>query len=243
MIYSVLIVEDEIGIRQLIADHILAHPFLSLFGSVGSCAEAFRCMKSEPDVLLTDLGLPDGSGISLVQQAQEYSEIESIVLTVSGDEVSVVAAIEAGASSYLLKDQAIDGIGDSIFAVLQGESIIDSRVARFLLTRLSKSEPDLPTTKAFAPVDAIHLADVSDEADQDNSQQLLSKREVEVLELVSKGLTYAEIGHVLQISENTIRAHIRNIYGKLTVNSRFEAVYEATVMGLIQPISMPAGSS
>ncbi len=235
-IHSVLLVEDEIGTRLAMCDKILAHPDLSLYSAVGSCEEALHCMSRGVDVLLTDLGLPDGSGISLVKHAKTLPcPPEVMVVTTFGDEANVVAAITAGASSYLLKDQGFDTLADSICAMLNGESSIDSRVARFLLSRLSDSPPaqtaQVEHKPKQHPVQKDHLPEST------HHDQMLSSREVEVLELVSKGMTYAETGGILNISENTIRAHIRNIYTKLAVNSRFEAVYEATVMGLIKPTS------
>jgi len=228
-IYSVLLVEDEIGTRQLLADKILNHPQLSLYASVGSCQEAACFLKGGADILVTDLGLPDGSGVTLVEQARAASKpLESMVITICGDESNVVASIEAGASSYLLKDHGFDDLGDCICAMMAGESTIDSRVARFLLSRLGSR-----TTTPQPNDTPVKQPKTSKAPSADNT---LSTREIEVLELVSKGLTYAETGDVLNISENTIRAHIRNIYTKLTVNSRFEAVYEATVMGIIAPI-------
>jgi len=238
-IYSVLLVEDEIGTRQAMSDKILSHPQLCLYAAVGSCKEALACMQGVPDILVTDLGLPDGNGISLVQKARSLS-IETMVITVFGDESNVIASIEAGASSYLLKDHGFNNLADSICAMMQGESTIDSRVARFLLARLSEHNPSKQSqtfTESPQPTQQDEKSVIKPA--QDNT---LSKREIEVLELVSKGLTYAETGGVLNISENTIRAHIRNIYTKLTVNSRFEAVYEATVMGLIEPASKPVTS-
>jgi len=238
-IYSVLLVEDEIGTRQALCEKILAHPNLSLYGAVGSCEEASRCMTDGFDVLLTDLGLPDGNGISLVQQAKSLSSpVEIMVMTTYGDESNVIACIEAGASNYLLKDLGFDRLGDSVFAMMQGESSIDPRVARFLISRFNEH----PSENLHVQTDKINDKTIQNTkhvqkltaAEQDD--HVLSNREIEVLELVSKGLTYAETGHVLSISENTIRAHIRNIYTKLAVNSRFEAVYEATVMGLIKPL-------
>jgi len=235
-IYSVLLVEDEIGIRQAMVDKILSHPQLSLYAAVGSCQEALACMEGGVNILVTDLGLPDGSGISLVQKAKSLPlPLEAMVVTVFGDESNVVDSIEAGASSYLLKDHGFDQLGDSIYAMMNGESMIDSRVARFLLCHLIQQTPDKPGSQHQS---VKKIASTHQESHKEQSQEnMLSSREIEVLELVSKGMTYAETGDVLNISENTIRAHIRNIYTKLAVNSRFEAVYEATVMGLIEPLA------
>ncbi|MDQ6993203.1 MAG: response regulator transcription factor [Mariprofundus sp.] len=238
-IYSVLLVEDEIGIRQSIAKKILAHPNLSLYGSVGSCAEAVALINGKPDVLLTDLGLPDGSGISLVQQARAATApIETMILTIFGDEMNVISSIEAGASSYLLKEHGLDNIADAICAMMAGESMIDPLIARFLLSRLNQKQSSTTTSKS--PLSSSHKGvrkKLPHQASKPAQENALSGREIEVLQMVSKGLTYAEAGGVLDISVNTIRAHIRNIYTKLAVNSRFEAIYEATVLGIIEPIS------
>ena len=219
--YSVLLLEDEKPTRDFLASVILGCPGLSLHGKAGSCSEARSALVGgAPDVLVADLGLPDGSGIDIIREARElYPEMEVMVLTVFEDEESVVAALEAGATGYLLKDHALNELDDSILALMRGESAISSKVARFLLKRFNTSSQSQP--------DAVKKVRQASSADE------LTDREREVLNLIAKGYSYNEIGESLKLSTNTIRAHIRNIYRKLAVKSRSEAVFEAAHLGLI----------
>jgi DNA-binding NarL/FixJ family response regulator len=131
-----------------------------------------------------------------------------------GDEENVIAALEAGASGYLLKKQAFEELGDAIMCLMRGESAISPEIARFLLRRFKKSplSPKINTSQNKNP---------------------LTSRENEVLSFIAKGLTYDEIAEVFSLSTNTVRAHIRNIYRKLSVNSKSEAIFEASQLGFI----------
>ncbi len=218
--YSVLLLEDEKPTRQHLVSVIERTPQLKLFAETSNCAEAKAAlMLGKPDVLVADINLPDGCGIDVIDYAfNKYSSLEAMVLTVCGDEEHVVNALEAGATGYLLKEQALEGIGDAILALLRGETAISPKVARFLLKRFKKVPPK------------IDIHHISNKTENDFS---LTSREHEVLEMISKGYRYNEIADSLGISTNTIRAHIRNIYRKMAVKSRSEAVFEATKAGLI----------
>ena len=180
---------------------------------MGTVAEGREVLEAKPvDVLLTDLGLPDGSGIELIEQAAKHGEILSLVVTVFGDEEHVVEAIEAGAMGYLLKDQAPDDVGKAILDMAGGGSPMSPAIARYLLRRMQPEkgegeESDIPA---------------------------LSQREREVLGYIVKGFTYAEIADLTDISQHTVSTHIRKIYRKLSVHSRGEAVYEALQLGIVK---------
>ena len=218
-VYSVFLLEDEKPTRERLAAIISDHPKLQLLAEADNCARARQLLNDcSPDVLLADIGLPDGSGIDIIRESQQKSpEMEAMVLTVFGDEESVVTALEAGATGYLLKDQAFDQLGDSVVSLMHGESMISPKVARFLLKRF------IPSTQESVESSRNITADRS-----------LTERECEVLGFISKGYSYNEVGESLNLSTNTVRAHIRNIYRKLAVKSRSEAVFEAAQLGLIQ---------
>jgi len=217
-VYSVFLLEDEKSTRERLAAIISEHPKLQLLAEADNCARARHLLNDcSPDVLLADIGLPDGSGIDIIREVQQKSpEMEAMVLTVFGDEESVVTALEAGATGYLLKDQSFDQLGDSVVSLMHGESMISPKVARFLLKRF------VPSAQESVEASRNTTADRS-----------LTDRECEVLGLISKGYSYNEVGESLKLSTNTIRAHIRNIYRKLAVKSRSEAVFEAAQLGLI----------
>ncbi len=221
--YSVLLLEDEKPTRQHLVSVIEKTPHLTLFSEASNCNEAKAALAlGKPDILIADINLPDGCGITVIRHAlDKYSDLEAMVLTVYGDEENVVNALEAGATGYLLKEQALEGIGDAIFALMRGETAISPKVARFLLKRFKK-EP---------PKEKLNNQHKTPNKAGDNFS--LTTREHEVLNMISKGFRYNEIAASLGVSANTIRAHIRNIYRKMAVKSRSEAVFEATKLGII----------
>jgi DNA-binding NarL/FixJ family response regulator len=214
----VLLVEDDAPTRQRLTGAIRANPKLELVAAAGSCAEARAWLaRGAPDVLLTDLGLPDGNGIELIRELrQRHPGSLAMVITVFGDEGSVLSAIEAGASGYLLKDGTVEYVGRSLLELVAGGSPISPSIARHLLRRFQ--DPPAGVTPA-APAPPEHL---------------LTQRELEVLRYIAKGFSFAEIAGLLAISAHTVTTHVRNIYRKLEVGSRGAAVYEAVQMGLLK---------
>jgi DNA-binding NarL/FixJ family response regulator len=215
--HSVLLVEDDARTRARLARVIATNVDLVLVADVGNCADArVELARAAPDVLLTDLGLPDGSGIDLILETRRlHPHTRSMVISVFGDEDHVVEAIRAGASGYLLKDATHKEVGRSIIALMAGGSPISPAVARYLLRLVQ------PTQVASLPQAGMRLVDE------------LSARELEVLQLIADGSSYAEIGKRLFISVNTVGSHIKHIYDKLAVNSRGKAVHEARQLGLL----------
>lgn len=212
--HSVLLVEDDEATRARLARAVEAHPHLRLSHGAASCRDARAALAREtPDVLLTDLGLPDGSGIDLIREVRRRGlPTEAMVITVFGDERHVIAAIEAGATGYLLKDGASNYVTDSILQLLAGGAPISPPIARHLLTRF-RDEATRPPPREAAPA--------------------LTEREREVLLYLVKGFTGPEIGRFLAISAHTVASHVKSIYRKLEVRSRGEAVYEALQLGLV----------
>ena len=210
--FHVLLLEDEKPARDHLAAAIEMHPQLQLVAAVATCKEAIALLENkQPDILVPDLGLPDGCGVQVIRQAKSlYPNTEILVVTMFGDEEHVVEALEAGASGYLLKRQAFEGLADAILSLMRGESAISPEVARFLLKRFNS--PQKPEATPNNP---------------------LTERENEVLKWIAKGYSYDEIAGILGLSANTIRTHIRNIYKKLEVNSRSEAVFEASYLGIL----------
>jgi len=211
--HTVVIVEDDAPTRQRLALAVGEREELSVVAEAGSLGEGLAALQREaPDVVLVDLGLPDGSGLDLIQASRRLSaDTHCLVVTVFGDERNVVAAIEAGARGYLLKDASYDLVAQGVLDVLAGGSPISPPIARHLLRRF---HPDAEDPRDGGP----HL----------------SEREREILELVVKGFTYPEIASLLQISTHTVTTHVRRIYRKLEVSSRAEAVYEALHLGLVK---------
>ncbi len=221
---TILIVEDDPGMRAHLERAVGATAGLRLLGSAGSLQEGQAALRKEaPTALLTDLGLPDGSGLELIRETREQApETLCMVVTVMADERTVVKAIEAGASGYLLKDGTHDEIGASLLEMLEGGSPISSRIARHLLRRF---RPEPAPEAAHGDGQEPSLASPSPS---------LTARETEVLQLIAKGFSFSEIGDLLGISTHTVTTHVRKIYGKLEVRSRGAAVYEAVSLGIIE---------
>jgi DNA-binding NarL/FixJ family response regulator len=166
------------------------------------------------DVMLCDLGLPDGSGTTLIREAaRRYPDVDIIVITVFADQTKVLDSIKAGARGYLLKDVRFDNCAESIREIRRGGSPISPIIARQLLKNL---QPPASNTE-----------------DRQRNPCALTPRELEVLNLLSRGFSYSEIGGILSLSTQTIATYVKSIYRKMEVSSRSEAVYEASSLGLI----------
>lgn len=213
--YSILIVEDEPMARQRLATVLVQHPKFTLSAVVGTCAEARAALAvTLPRVLLVDLGLPDGDGIELIREvATRGQEVDVMVITVFGDEKHVLAALQAGATGYLLKDSTSHDISEAVLQLINGGSPISPSIARHLLKRFHQAAPPKPI---------------------DVDVKVLTEREREVLSLIVKGFSYKEIATLLAMSAQTVPSHIKSIYRKLAVHSRSEAAFEAVHSGLVR---------
>lgn len=170
-------------------------------------------------VLLVDLGLPDGSGIDVVRAAHvQWPECNIMVSTTFGDETHVMQSIEAGAAGYLLKDSSPDAMVQEIRSLHAGGSPVSPMIARQLLMRF---RPPVNSVTEFAVG-----------RDTDKERAVLSEREREVLEFITKGFTSKEIAALMSVSHHTVLTYVRRVYAKLKVNSRAEAIFEARVQGL-----------
>jgi DNA-binding NarL/FixJ family response regulator len=218
----VLIVEDDPAAQGRLVQAVAMHaPATAVAGCAASAAEALAWLaQHQPDVLLCDLGLPDGSGIDVIRQARaRYPACDCMVVTVFGDDQHVLASIEAGAIGYLLKDETTDRIAASIGEIRAGGSPMSPLIARQVVTRLRGEPPEAAARDAAA-----------------SRAVALSPRESEILDLISRGYTYAETARYLGLSVHTVQSHIKNIYGKLAVRSRGEAVFEAAKLGLLKSL-------
>lgn len=172
-------------------------------------AEAKRIIKAgaRPDIALIDLGLPDGSGIEVIELIAQHSPTTlCVVASIFDDDKHVFPALRAGARGYLLKDQPVHIIVRALSGIAAGEPPISPAIARRMLNFF------------HLPIEA---------------PPLLTERETEVLQLVSKGLTQAESARLLGISPHTVSGYVKDIYRKLNVTSRAEAALRARDMGLV----------
>lgn len=224
-IQRVFLVEDDHGTLNRLADIIRTQSSLHLVGMASTYTDASHWLESNHlDVLLTDLGLPDGNGKQLIEQTREqHPKAEIMVISRFGDENSVVEAIKAGASGYLLKDEPATHIAEAIHQLLQGGSPISPAIARYIL-------------------DYFQQGDASTTSGSEN-EALLTPKEKMVLQYISRGYSNKEIARSLDISPHTVASHIKRIYQKLEVNSRNEAVFEGWRMGQLSMLQTQASQS
>lgn len=214
---KVLIVEDDAVTRRALMLAIESSPELKLVGALDAVKPALTWLETgEVDVLLTDLGLPDGSGIDIIRSCvQHCPKCNIMVITMSSDEDNVLACIEAGAAGYVLKDAGRLDIVRAVLDLCAGGSPISPIIARKVLARMQ----DLKKPG---------------EASVDGPRVSLTKRETTILDLIARGDSYGDVAKLLSLSVGTVQTHIKNIYEKLSVHSRGEAVFEAHRRGLLQ---------
>lgn len=222
--WRIALLEDDERLRGFFEQSIRQHPALELCGTFNRLRAAQAWLEEHPaDLLLTDLALPDGHGLELIYRLRKMQPAcEALVISVLGDENTVLACVEAGAVGYIQKDTQPEDIGQIIVDVKRGASPISPMLARKLLQRLrhTESSSDAPATKPDALGAQVHL----------------TARETGVLRLIARGYSYAEIAEMEGISKHTVQMHIKNLYGKLAVNSRGQAVFQAGQLGLIGPL-------
>ncbi len=220
-VVRILLLEDDDPVRERLARIIEGWPGGRLVAACATLGEATRLIADRTiDLLITDLNLPDGHGVQAIRLLRERQPAaEAMVISVLADDRTVIAAIEAGATGYLLKDSDPIDIVAAIGDLLAGHSPISSKIARTIVRRLGSRE-----ASSGAAAEPQAAADA----------QLLTPREMDILWGIAKGFTYGELAERLQISKQTVPVHIRNIYRKLQANNRSEAVYEASRRGLIK---------
>ncbi|HEY5638175.1 MAG TPA: response regulator transcription factor [Burkholderiales bacterium] len=206
----VAVVEDDAATRARIVQSLAADAEIRVAGEYATGGAALTGIAtSPPDVLLVDLGLPDMPGLDLIRiVAHQFRDCDLLVFTAFGDEAHVLACLEAGARGYLLKGNLSHDIGLDVRDLKAGGSPLSPLIARHLLKRM---EPPAPKSEDAA----------------------LSPREREILNAISRGYTYAEVGKLHGISAATVHTHLRRIYRKLEVRSKTEAIFEANRMGLL----------
>jgi DNA-binding NarL/FixJ family response regulator len=216
--WRIVLLEDDTASRLYFERCIRAHPALDLQASFGLLRDASDWLQAHPaDLLLTDLALPDGHGLELIYRLRSLQpHCETLVISIMGDEDTVLACVEAGAVGYIHKDTDPQDIGQIISDVKQGASPISPMIARKLLERLRQPVPAAPTPQA--PAHDVRL----------------TTREADVLQLIARGYSYAEIADMESISKHTVQMHIKNLYSKLAVHSRGAAVYQASLLGLVE---------
>ena len=192
---------------------------IEFLGSAGSLEKGRLLLKdTNPDVLLLDVGLPDGSGLDLISEVNQITpDTNIVVLTSLTDEATLMRVVDSGISGFVSKDSPLSDLLETIRKAADGEIVMPTSLLVGLLMRM-------PRDKAAA-------------YQEDRGWERLTLREQEVLELLATGKTGDEIADVLHIAPLTVRTHIRNLMSKMGVHSRLEAVAFGMKNGLIAPPS------
>ena len=202
----VVLADDHPIVREGLRGMLAAEPGIEVVAEAASGAEAVAvAARYRPDVVLMDLRMPGGDGVTATAKILAATPgARVVVLTTYETDADIVRAVEAGAVGYLLKDTPVAELSQAIRAAARGETVLAPSVAQRLVSHVRQPRRDL-----------------------------LSGRETEVLALVARGLTNAEIGQQLSITEATVKTHLIRSFSKLGVNDRTAAVTSAIALGAI----------
>jgi DNA-binding NarL/FixJ family response regulator len=209
---------------------------IQVVGEAASGAEGLKLLKMyQPDVAIVDIGLPGMDGIELTKQfhrfqlEHETDKTKFLMLTMQGNEESVLAAFSAGATSYCMKSMNMERLSEAVKATYERSSWIDPAIASIVLQHLRQSE----FNKQGKSRKTVEISAVEPEYEQVLQNYPLTDREREVLELIVIGCTNIEISERLFITVGTVKTHVRSVLEKLCANDRTEAAVRALRAGLI----------
>ena len=211
----VLILEDDALMQQRTEKLLLELGYSSNHFLYAQSIKEAKKLISENNVgfALIDLGLPDGSGIEIIEYLRNVSNAPILVISTCNTQESILHTIQKGATGYFLKEREDFEILLSIRSAIRGGAPIDPFIAQQILKKIS-----------FESIENTSSS---------NQNELLSKRENEILNLVAQGMSNREISKSLFLSKHTIECHIKNIYRKLSVNNRSKAIHTARNLGLL----------
>jgi len=209
----VILADDHAVVRKGIREFLEEEGDIVVVAEAADGSQAVDLVaQHQPDVAVLDIQMPGASGIEATRRIKaEHPGVRVLVLTAYDDDPYIFALLQAGASGYILKTAGSRDLVQAVRAVHRGESALDPAVVQKVVQQLTSGRP----LGAQATVEA------------------LTERELDVLRLAAKGLTNKAIGQALDISDRTVQGHLANIYGKLNVSSRTEAVTEALKSGWI----------
>lgn len=217
---AVLVIEDLPDIRSWLVDTVrVAFPDAEVT-AIGRCGDGIDALARQSfDVVLTDLELPDGSGVSVIRALRQQQPMAlSVVVTIHDDDEHLFPALQAGAFGYLLKEASRQELVAQLQRIADGEPPLSPPIARRMLAYFSQGGPRVVDVTRFDPHEVA-----------------LNGRETDILQRVAKGYTLPEIAGQLNLSRHTVADYVKQIYRKLNVSSRAEAALEAARRGLVRP--------
>jgi DNA-binding NarL/FixJ family response regulator len=231
----IFLVEDDAIVRASLIERLGHESDMQVVGEAASLAAALGALgdaASLGDVVLVDLGLPDGSGLKLIEALRSRGgEDRVLVFTVFGDRKTISDALAVGADGFILKDTGPAELASAIRAAREGGVPISPKAAAQLLREFRKAPPP---QMAPAPETATSAQQSATIASNPPNDYGLTTRERETLETLARGFSQREVAEILGVSPHTIVSHVKAIYQKMAVNSRSEAVFEAIHAGLIK---------
>lgn len=202
----VVLVDDHPVVRAGIIGMLAAEPDIEVVGEAGTGREALRVVDAAgPDVVLMDLRMPELDGVEATRALRNRKNAPSVVILTTYDtDADILRAVEAGATGYLLKDAPRQELAEAVRAAARGQTVLSPPVATKLVSRMRGAQATA-----------------------------LTSREIDVLGLVARGLTNAQIGRALSIAEATVKTHLLRAFAKLDVDDRTGAVTTAIALGII----------
>lgn len=207
---NIVVIDDHALFRAGLVSLLKTIPEFEIVGEAGDGREGLSVVEmTNPDVVLLDVNMPVMGGVEMVEALHEKQQPRILMLTISKHDEDLFGAIAAGADGYLLKNAEPDELRRAINHVAEGRSVLSPEVTSRVLKAVGRSQGIPP-------------------------EVALSKREMDVLRCLAKGMTSAQIASDLFISENTVKTHVRHILEKLEASNRAEAVSRAIQLGIIR---------
>jgi DNA-binding NarL/FixJ family response regulator len=215
----VLLVDDHILFRKGVEAVLASRPGVEVVGEASDGLEAISLAREAmPDIILMDIAMPNCNGLQATRQIKrEMPHVQIVMLTVSDHDEDLFEAIKCGAQGYLIKDLKATQLFNALEAIARGEAPLSSAIAAKILQEFRRP--------------------AAEQRQEQDVTDLLSPREIEVLELVVEGRSNSEIATALVISESTVKNHLRNILEKLHLRNRIQAAVYAVRRGLVSDLA------